>query len=294
MSLGATVAMSDSAVVDNLLVSVQPVDSATDNSMGNGAGCAVHLLASLALTNSTIARNAAFNTGGCLYLAESAQAFIQDSTLDSCTATKGGGSVMMVQATCTFVGNVSVSNSSTRQGSGGGLSCTNSEIRLVGPGGLYMNTNEAAITGGAMLLADSCVVRPGSSLARRSRRLLLSEGDMDIVFARNSAGWHAGAVAVGPFSRLNLLSGGLMESNLAGRWGGAVLILPSGEVVIGGDGDAPLMLRNNSAGSGGAVFASSGSSLSVANTSFVGNTGGQDGGAVYLDQNVVRRPPRLL
>lgn len=285
MVLGATVAMTGSSMLDNVLVNTQPAGTPADSGLGNGAGWAVRLMASLVLNNSTLARNDAYNTGGCLYLAESAEATIQDSSLDSCNAVKGGGSVMMVQATCMFTGNVSICNSSTLQGSGGGLSCTNSEIRLLGPGALRVESNHATINGGGLLLAESCNVGPGSDLSRRS---LLSAGDMEIVFANNSASWHAGAVSVGPFSYLTLLSGASMENNRAGKMGGAVHVQPSGGLVIGGDGDRPLVFRHNSAaGSGGAVFASADASLSVTNASFVGNIGGQDGGAVYLDQNVV-------
>lgn len=293
MVMGATVVVTDSFVLNNVLVSTPLLGTASQNSWGNGAGWAVRLMASLALKNCTLANNAAYNTGGCLYLAESAQATIEDSTLDSCTADKGGGAVMMVQSHCLVVGNVHVINSSTLQGSGGGVACTNSDIRLSGPGLLSMARNRAAISGGALMLADLCNIGPEPTSPER--RSLLSSDPIDILLRDNSAGWYAGAAAVGPFSQLVLSAGTSLEDNRAGKSGGAVMIQPSGELVIEGNEERQSLFRSNAAAiSGGAVYASAGSTLFVSNASFVRNAGGQDGGAVYLDANVVGCPAHLV
>ena len=105
------------------------------------------------------------------------------------------------------------------------------------------------------------------------------------VFEGNQAVESGGALYISEGSKLTIQGGASFTGNTAGEKGGAVYVQSDGSIINKG----PLTFSGNSAQDGGAVYlespGSNSSSKSLASgTSFTGNTGTGSGGALYISE----------
>lgn len=105
------------------------------------------------------------------------------------------------------------------------------------------------------------------------------------VFEGNQAVESGGALYISEGSKLTIQGGASFTGNTAGEKGGAVYVQSDGSIINKG----PLTFSGNSAQDGGAVYLESPGSNSSSNslasgTSFTGNTGTGSGGALYISE----------
>lgn len=105
------------------------------------------------------------------------------------------------------------------------------------------------------------------------------------VFEGNQAVESGGALYISEGSKLTIQGGASFTGNTAGEKGGAVYVQSDGRIINKG----PLTFSGNSAQDGGAVYLESPGSNSSSNslasgTSFTGNTGTGSGGALYISE----------
>lgn len=105
------------------------------------------------------------------------------------------------------------------------------------------------------------------------------------VFEGNQAVESGGALYISEGSKLTIQGGASFTGNTAGEKGGAVYVQSDGSIINKG----PLTFSGNSAQDGGAVYLESPESNSSSNslasgTSFTGNTGTGSGGALYISE----------
>lgn len=105
------------------------------------------------------------------------------------------------------------------------------------------------------------------------------------VFEGNQAVESGGALYISEGSKLTIQGGASFTGNTAGEKGGAVYVQSDGSIINKG----PLTFSGNSAQDGGAVYLKSPGSNSSSNslasgTSFTGNTGTGSGGALYISE----------
>ncbi|MEZ4870007.1 MAG: DUF4347 domain-containing protein [Caldilineaceae bacterium] len=171
---------------------------------------------------------------------------------------------------------------------GGGLLIQGSDVTLVNT----QITGNIAEAGGGVHIGSTLTCGVGCSIDNNTATdgggifvnstgatsaLILSGGQI----ANNSASDHGGGIYVDDVGAVYTQTAGLVTGNDAGLDGGGIYVNDGAAALSGGS------LEYNQAGnSGGGLAASSAAQLTLANTDFLTNTAGSDGGGLYVDGDV--------
>jgi predicted outer membrane repeat protein len=227
----------------------------TDSTLtGNGAdfGGAIYNKGTLTITGSNLPGNSAADSGGGIYVTDSgATVAVTNSTLSGGGASKGGGIFANPGATLTITDS----------------SLTDNNANF---GGAIYNKGTLTITGSN--LAGN-FAQNGGGIRNESQAILIIDNS---TLSGNSAD-EGGAIDTIANASLNV-NGSTFTLNTA-RLGGAI-ITTFGTVDVVNTTFSDNSARN---GSGGAIYAESDSTLTIAGSTFSGNTTRGSGGAIHQD-----------
>jgi predicted outer membrane repeat protein len=273
---GAAIYNSGNALVLNAV-------TITCNTAVTSGGAVFHANGNLTITDSTFTDNTAVRShGGAIYLSGGVNAVydISNTTFTDNKATQLGGAIVqyngqLILTDCDF-------NSNTGQ-YGGGVSQNSKEApTMTVTGGSFIG-NSATLMGGAMTVSNGVIT--------------------DVLFKDNDAAEYGGAISVASAAATAEIVDSTLEGNSAGYGGGAIAqnggktVRVSGSTFSDNSSDnggaffqnagtsniADSTFDNNIADArGGAIAISTGNSVIGGNTSILGNSAGDSGGAVYL------------
>lgn len=209
------------------------------------------------LIGNTITYNRANNGGGGGVVVNASDATLIGNVVSSNTATYMGGGVYLLGSAATLNSN-SVQFNST-QGYGGGISLTGSDAILAdnlvkgntaygfpsGGGGLYVDSNNAVVTGNTVI--------------------------------SNTAGQSGGGVYLGGGSTLNRNA---ISNNNADWQGGGVYIIGEGSPTLNGN-----LVISNTAATGGGLYMTNFADAILSNNIVADNRANSSGSGIYVDNS---------
>ena len=249
------------AVVDGTLADLSVISVLENGAIANGGGLYVDDTAAVEISNATLSDNVAGAAGGAVYQAGDSRLMITDAGVARNSAAAEGGAFAVGgsgELTLSVIG----INDNVSGAAGGGVSGADDSRVVVERAGF--NGNSATGDGGAINTADR------ASLDISSSSLL-----------GNTATGEGGAISHHSQSAAEVVSSAV-EGNIADGDGGGLSVREASEFTL----DRVLVRGNAAGGAGGGVAAANVNSVAVSDSDFDRNTALDEGGGLYLEENV--------